>query len=152
MNDFSLRAGQGDVMADDYRVTFFFGPDQTADRPDAVLCVFNVKKRSWKGGVQIGVEVLQDQLAQLSDQGQVDELVEMIRAKVDPESFSGYEQRTRELFAQQICRTKLDLAIAGGITQENHTIPADALVDDLNREALDRGGAIRHAILMELDV
>jgi hypothetical protein len=139
-------------MADDFRVTFFFGPDEPPDRPNVRICVFNVKKRSWKGGVQVGVELLKYQLARLSDRGQLDELIEMIRAKVEPESFSDYEQRARDLFTQQICWTKLDLAIAQGISQENQTVPSDALVQELENEAQFRGEAIRQAILTELDL
>ena len=45
-----------------YRVTFFFGPEAVEHRPDHVRCVFNVKKRSWKGGVQMAVDVAQDHL------------------------------------------------------------------------------------------
>ena len=41
-----------------YRVTLFFGPEPVKARPSRVCCVFNVKKRSWKGGVQIAVEFL----------------------------------------------------------------------------------------------
>ena len=40
-----------------YRVTFFFGPEAVEERPDHLRCVFNVKKRSWKGGVQVAVDV-----------------------------------------------------------------------------------------------
>ena len=139
-------------MADDFRITFFFGPDDVPDRPNVRVCVFNVKKRSWKGGVQVGVELLKHQLARLSDRGQLDELVEMIRARTEPESFSDYERRARDLFTQQMCRTKLDLAIAKGISQENQTISSDALVQELDNEAQARGDAIRQAILTELDL
>jgi len=139
-------------MADDFRITFFFGPDDAPDRPNVRVCVFNVKKRSWKGGVQVGVELVKHQLERLSDRGQLDELVEMIRARTDPESFSDYEQRARDLFTQQMCRTKLDLAIAKGISQENQTIPSDALIQELDNEAQARGDAIRQAILTELDL
>ncbi len=46
-----------------YRVTLFFGPQPVKATPSRVCCVFNVKKRSWKGGVQIAVELEEDQLA-----------------------------------------------------------------------------------------
>jgi len=45
---------------------------------------------------------------------------------VEPEMFAEYELRARDLFTQQVCRAKLDLAIRAGITQENQTIPAEA--------------------------
>ena len=100
----------------------------------------------------MGVELLKHQLERLSDRGQVDELVEMVRARAEPESFSDYERRARDLFTQQMCRTKLDLAIAKGISQENQTISSDALVQELDNEAQARGDAIRQAILTELDL
>jgi hypothetical protein len=139
-------------MSDDFRITFFFGPDTPADGPDILICVFNVKKRSWKGGVQVGVELTENQLTNLRERGQLDELIEMIRAKVEPEDFSGYERRARDLFIQQVCRTKLDLAIASGMSQNNQTIAADVLTGLLDREVLSRRDGIRQAILTELDL
>ena len=76
----------------------------------------------------------------------------MIRAKVEPETFAEYELRVRDLFTQQVCWTKLDLAIRGGITQENQTIPAEAFQPELDELARARADAIRQAILTELDV
>jgi hypothetical protein len=139
-------------MTDDFRITFFYGPDNVPDRPDAVMCVFNVKKRSWKGGVQVVVELAQTQLEQLRERGLLSELTEMIRAKVEAETFTEYEQRARELFTQQVCRAKLDLAIAAGINQENQTIAADALKEELDRTVIANADAIRLAILTELDL
>jgi hypothetical protein len=139
-------------MTEDFRVTFFFGPDNVPDRPDVLKCVFNVKKRSWKGGVQIGVELTEDQLKRLREGGQLDELIEMIRAKVEPEDFIGYERRARDLFVQQVCWTKLDLAIASGMTQDNQTIVADLWEEELQRQVLLRRDGIRQAILTELDL
>ena len=139
-------------MSDDFRITFFFGPDNVPERPDVRLCVFNVKKRSWKGGVQVGVELTEDHLERLRDRGQLDELIEMIRAKVEPEDFADYEQQAKDLFTQRVCWTKLDLLIVKGIRQENQTIHADVMVEELDREILARADAIRQAILTQLDL
>ena len=139
-------------MTDDFRITFFYGPDNVPDRPDAVMCVFNTKKRSWKGGVQVVVELAQAQLEQLRERGLLSELTEMIRAKVEAETFTEYEQRARDLFTQQVCRAKLDLAISAGINQENQTIAADALKEELDRTVIANADAIRLAILTELDL
>ena len=139
-------------MVDDFRVTFFFGPDDVPDRPDVRICVFNVKKRSWKGGVQVSVELTDEQLRRLREMGQLDELIEMIRAKTDPEDFTEYEQRARDLFIQKVCWAKLELAIAAGITQENQTIAARVLMDELERQVLAGRGGIHETILSELDV
>src|SRR6266849_1512278 len=102
-------------MTDELRITFFFGPEVAPDRPGVLRCVFNVKKRSWKGGVQVTVELGELQLERLRDRGQLGELIEMIRAKVEPETFAEYELRAFDLFTQQVCRAKLNLAIRGGI-------------------------------------
>ena len=139
-------------MTEDFRVTFFFGPDNVPGRPEVLICVFNVKKRSWKGGIQVGVELTEDQLQRLRECGQLDELVEMIRAKVEPEDFTGYQRRARDLFIQQVCWTKLDLAIASGMSQDNQTIIADVWEEELQRQVLLRRDNIRQAILTELDL
>jgi hypothetical protein len=139
-------------MSDDFRITFFFGPDYFPERPDTLSCVFNVKKRSWKGGVQVSVELTEEQLVRLREMGQLDELIEMIRAKADPEEFSEYERRTHDLFVQNVCWTKLDLAIAAGITQENQTIAARALTDELELQVKAERGRIHDSILSELDL
>ena len=139
-------------MADEFRTTFFFGPEDVPERPGVLRCIFNTKKRSWKGGVQVVVELAQAQLEQFRERGLLGELTEMIRAKVEAETFVEYEQRARDLFTQQVCRVKLDLAIAAGINQENQTIAADALKEELNRTVIANADAIRQAILTELDV
>jgi hypothetical protein len=138
--------------ADDFRVTFFFGPEEVPGRPGTLRCVFNVKKRSWKGGIQVTVELTEAHLAQLSECGQLGELVEMIRAKVEPESFDDFKERAGDLFTQQVCRRKLDLALAAGIGQENQTIAAAAFGVSLAQTVGARADAIRQAILTELDL
>ena len=135
-----------------YRVTLFVGPESVEGKPSTQHCVFNVKKRSWKGGVQVGVELAEEQLKHLRECGQLEELVEMIRAKVEPEDFIGYERRARDLFVQQVCWTKLDLAIASGMSQDNQTIVADVWEEELKRQVLLRRDNIRQAILTELDL
>ncbi len=139
-------------MADEFRTTFFFGPEDVPGRPGILMCVFNTKKRSWKGGIQVAVELTGVQLERLRDRGQLGELVEMLRAKVEPEVFAEYEPRARDLFTQQVCRVKLDLASAKGLAQENQTIGAEAFQDELDRAVLAGADAIRQVILTELDV
>jgi hypothetical protein len=139
-------------MADEFRTTFFFGPEDVPERPGVLRCVFNTKKRSWKGGIQVAVELTDVQLERLRDRGQLGELVEMIRAKVESEAFAEYEPRTRDFFTQQVCRAKLDLAIAKGMAQENQTIGAEAYQEELERTVLSSADAIRQAILAELDL
>ncbi|MEK7222016.1 MAG: hypothetical protein AAB130_02780 [Nitrospirota bacterium] len=139
-------------MADEFRTTFFFGPEDVPERPGVLRCVFNTKKRSWKGGIQIAVELAGAQLERLRERGLLGELLEMLRARVEPETFAEYEQRARDLFTQQVCRAKLALAIEKGLTQENQTVGADAFQQELDRAVLAHADVVRQAILAELDV
>ena len=139
-------------MSDEFRITFFFGPEEVPTRPGIIRCVFNVKKRSWKGGVQVTIELAENQLDQLRDRGQLGELVEMIRAKVEPEAFADYESRARDLFTQLVCREKLDLAIGATIIQENQTVLAESFVQALDAAVVSHVDAIRRMILTELDL
>jgi hypothetical protein len=116
------------------------------------MCVFNTKKRSWKGGVQVAIELAEAQLERLRERGLLSELLEMIRARVEPEAFAGHAQRACDLFTQQICRAKLDLAIEQGLAQENQTVGADAFQQELDRAVLAGADAVRQAIFAELDV
>jgi hypothetical protein len=45
-----------------FRVTLFVGPQPVEGRPFTSSCVFNVKKRSWKGGIQVAVVITQSQI------------------------------------------------------------------------------------------
>ena len=49
-----------------FRVTLFVGPQPVEGKPSTSSCVFNVKKRSWKGGIQVAVVVTQSQIDTLS--------------------------------------------------------------------------------------
>ena len=42
-----------------FRWTLFYGPEQSETSADTQHCVFNLKKRSWKGGIQVVVELTQ---------------------------------------------------------------------------------------------
>lgn len=139
-------------MADEFRTTFFFGPEEVPERPGILRCVFNTKKRSWKGGIQVAVELAEAQLERLRERGLLGELLEMLRARVEPETFAEYGQRARDLFTQQVCRAKLDLAMAKGLAQENQTIGADVFQQELDQTVLAGADAVRQAILLELDV
>ena len=39
-----------------FRVTLFVGPQPVEGKPFTQSTVYNVKKRSWKGGIQVAVE------------------------------------------------------------------------------------------------
>ncbi len=152
LTSFTISPYSVGTMTEDFRITFFFGPEEAPDHPRSLRCVFNVKKRSWKGGIQVGVELSKPQLERLQERGQFGELVEMVRAKVEPEMFGEFASRARDLFAQEVCRAKLDLAIAAGLSQENQTIAAEAFQESLDRAVAASAAGIRRAILTELDL
>jgi hypothetical protein len=136
-----------------YRVTFFYGPEPVGeDRPGLLCCTFNVKKRSWKGGVQIAVEVEERQVARARDMtGFEGWLTRLLATLLDAER-ADYESRARDLFVQHLCRLKLDLAIEAGLQQENSRMGADAFAKELDAAAPPRKDRLLSNILAELDV
>lgn len=135
-----------------YRVTLFFGPEPLKATPSRVCCVFNVKKRSWKGGVQIVVELEEDQLARarqtIGFEGWLNKVVDGL-----PEGErDDYQSRAHDLLVQGLCALKLDLAIDVGIRQENGCIAGDALVKELDQAVSDQRARIQSQILTELDL
>ncbi|MGH7205197.1 MAG: hypothetical protein ACREI2_03185 [Nitrospiraceae bacterium] len=135
-----------------YRVTLFFGPEPLKAPPSRVCCVFNVKKRSWKGGVQIVVELEEDQLARarqtIGFEGWLNKVVDGL-----PEGErDDYQSRAHDLLVQGLCALKLDLAIDVGIRQENGCIAGDALVKELDQAVSDQRARIQSQILTELDL
>ena len=76
-----------------YRITLFYGPESMQGVPKTLQCVFNVKKRSWKGGVQIVVAVEEAQLAKVREALQFDHWIEEILAPVPREEYSDMPAR-----------------------------------------------------------
>lgn len=135
-----------------YRVTFFFGPEPVEGRPNVVACVFNVKKRSWKAGIQVSVEIGIDQLVTLQQKMRLaDRLAKSVMA-LDPQERSHYHERITDCFAQAVCWCKLDLRLQAGMTQETQRIQAHELTMELDHEAGNRIDYVLTYILSELDL
>ena len=135
-----------------YRVTFFFGPEPVEGRPDVLVCVFNVKKRSWKAGIQVSVEMNTDQLSVLQQKMRLaDRLAKSLMA-LDPQERPHYQDRMADCFAQAVCWCKLDLRLQAGMAQENQRIQADELTSELDHEAGNRIDEVLAYILGELDL
>lgn len=134
-----------------YRVTLFYGPEAQPGQPAVKRCVFNVKKRSWKGGVQVAVEVEESQLHRASDALQLPSWLKTLLATVAEDERPEYETRTHDLFIQGICALKLDLALET-LHQENTTLAGDRLIGELDRAVLDRSDRLKADILAELDL
>ncbi len=135
-----------------YRITLFYGPELIEGQPAIIQCVFNVKKRSWKGGVQIVVEVDELQLLRIGESLGFEEWLAGILAQV-PEAYRSESQaRAKDLFAQQVCLTKLQQAILQGIRQENIKLDSRAFVQELDESTLQEAELLKHQVLEELDV
>ena len=135
-----------------YRVTLFFGPEPVEGRPDVLACVFNVKKRSWKAGIQVSVEIGTDQLLVLRQKMRLaDRLAKSVMA-LDPQERPHYQERIADCFAQAVCWCKLDLRLQAGVVQENQRIQVDELYIKLDQEANNRADYVFAYVLGELDL
>lgn len=135
-----------------YRVTLFFGPEPVEQRPGEVACVFNVKKRSWKAGIQVSVDMHVNQLASLREQIRLSDRLSPSFSVLDPRERPDYEARAADLFAQAACWCKLDLHLERGLAQENQSIPAGELVPELDQAVAVRAEYAVTYILTELDL
>jgi uncharacterized membrane protein len=117
-----------------------------------LACVFNVKKRSWKAGIQVSVEMSTDQLSVLRQKLHLaDRLAKSVTA-LDPHERPHYQERIADCFAQAVCWCKLDLRLQAGVAQENQRIQADELTIELVQEASNRVDYVLAYILGELDL
>ncbi|MBI4001817.1 MAG: hypothetical protein HY348_08535 [Nitrospira defluvii] len=135
-----------------YRVTFFFGPEAVEHRPDHVRCVFNVKKRSWKGGVQVAVDVAQDHLVRARERiGYPAWLAELLQ-RVGQMDHDEVTRRADDLFVQAFCACALNLALHTGLEQENQVIAAEAFGAELDRIIDEQPEQLTERIRLELDL
>lgn len=135
-----------------FRITLFYGPEPVAEHPARVSCVFNVKKRSWKAGVQVVIELDERQLAHARRVSGFELWLHEVLAAVPETDRAGYESRAGDLFVQGMCALKLDLAIEAGIRQENQSIRADALVSELDSVIVEQAGRLKSQVLADLDL
>jgi len=135
-----------------YRVTLFFGPETVEDQDDTQYCVFNVKKRSWKSGIQVSVEVAKKQITALQETLKLTNgLANVLESVTEPEQ-AEYMARIPDLFAQAIAWCKLDLRLEAGLPQENQRIGPHELVHELHHAAQARRAYVLSYILSELDL
>ena len=135
-----------------YRVTFFFGPEPVDGDSITQTCVFNVKKRSWKAGIQVSVDIGTDQLVALQET--MRQMAPITRAleRLSEEHRTDAAARIPDLAAQAIAWCKLDLRLAIGLPQENQRIPGNELVAELNQAVPTRQEYVVTYILTELDL
>jgi hypothetical protein len=135
-----------------FRVTLFYGPESAEDNPPRVTCVFNVKKRSWKGGVQIAVDVSAAQVARLQHALNLGAWIAQWLAAVPEEDRLSYERRGQDLFIQEICSIKLALALDLDVRQDNSALSIDTFVAELDGQVEAAAERIKWNILTELDL
>ena len=135
-----------------YRITLFYGPEPVENRPGTLCCTFNVKKRSWKGGVQIAVEVDTAQVVRAKQTGGFERWREKILSTLLDAERADYENRADDLFIQQLCAVKLDCAIEAGLKQESRRLQAGEFAKELDVAVPARAADMLHHILAELDL
>ena len=135
-----------------FRVTLFVGPQPVKGSPFTYSCVFNVKKRSWKGGIQVDVAITHDQLDRLS--ADVDFSGWLARALPDLADADRIfqQERAHELFIQAVCWCKLDLALQAGVTQENQCLADNTGIAEVRDAVIKRMNFITSYVASELDL
>ena len=135
-----------------FRMTLFVGPQPVEGKPFTLSTVYNVKKRSWKGGVQVAVELDQAQIDQLSAVIGFRPWLEAALATVPAEERASYHERAEELLVQALSWCKLDLLLQSGITQKNQCLTAGTFVAELNDIAAKKRDFITSHVAAELDL
>jgi len=138
--------------ASQFRVTLFVGPQLVEGKPFTHSTVFNVKKRSWKGGIQIAVEIDQPQIESIRTAVGFSPWLANVLLTVSTGDRSAYEERAHELFIQAICWCKLDLLLHSAVTQENQCLPSGAFVADLEKVVPAKQAFITAYVATELDL
>jgi hypothetical protein len=135
-----------------FRVTLFVGPQPMEGRSFASSCVFNVKKRSWKGGIQVAVAITQSQIETLSIDVDFSRWLTQTLLDLSDEDRPSHKERALELFIQAVCWCKLDLVLHSGITQENQCLPDDTWIAEHRATVIKRRNYITSYIASELDL
>lgn len=135
-----------------YRMTLFYGPEPDESDPSVVYCVFNVKKRSWKGGVQVAIEITREQLAHIRERFNFDQWLHSSVGHIPESEREDFLERGPDIFVQQVCLMKLHLAIEAGIQQENSRMPKDVLVAELDEALGEKELSVKQEVLQELDI
>ena len=135
-----------------FRITLFYGPETVEGASDTIHCVFNVKKRSWKGGVQVGIVVEKSQIQQLEDTLAFQPWIEDCLRKIPGDERDNYQKQGYDLFIQFICFHKLEIYILKGIKQENTLVASDVLIPETDEVIQREAEKIKQQIIVELDI
>ena len=135
-----------------FRVTLFVGPQLVEGRPFTCSCVFNVKKRSWKGGIQVSVVLTQNQIDRLSTDIDFPRWLTLALVDLADEDRLSHQERAHELFIQAVCWCKLDLALQAGITQVNQCLADNTGIAEVRDAVIKRTNFITSYVASELDL
>jgi hypothetical protein len=135
-----------------FRVTLFVGPQPVEERPFTYSCVFSVKKRSWKGGVQVAVVLTQSDIDHLSTNIDFPRWLTLALVDLAEGDRLSYQERALELFIEAVCWCKLDLALQAGITQKNQCLSDDTEIADVRNAVINRRNFITSYVAAELDL
>lgn len=135
-----------------FRVTLFVGPQPVEGGSGLSSCVFNVKKRSWKGGIQVAVNMTQSQIDRLSTDMDFPGWLARALSDLAAEDRASCQERASELFIQAVCWCKLDILLQSGITQENQCLAEDSWIVEVGETVLRRRSFVTAYIAAELDL
>ena len=135
-----------------FRITLFYGPEDVEGASETIHCVFNVKKRSWKGGIQVGIRFDRTQLEVLSQRLNYTSWIEQVLQDIPSKDRDGHRIHAADLLTQLICFYKLQEYIHQGIMQENVQVGADQLFEETQEVVCREIEEIKRQILVELDI
>ncbi len=134
-----------------FRITLFYGPEAIEGASNTLHCVFNVKKRSWKGGIQVEVAVERMQIRRLEECLKFGDWMNEILSGNPSEERVYYFKTAQDLLVQLVCFHKLQFYIEQGIRQENSQVQSHLFVDQIDEMFLRESATIKKKILEELD-
>ena len=135
-----------------FRITLFYGPEVLEGASETIHCVFNVKKRSWKGGVQIDIVVGRNQIQQLENQLKFRPWIDELLRVVPSEEREDYIKQGNDLWIQFLCFHKLGIFIRQGIKQESTEVSAGQFIPEMDEVIRCEAQNIKKQILVELDL
>lgn len=135
-----------------FRVTLFVGPQPVEGKPFTSSCVFNVKKRSWKGGIQVAVVLTHSQIDTLSADVDFSRWLALALVDLADEDRGSSQKRAHELFIQAVCWCKLDLTLQSGIAQENQSLEDETWNAEIRDAVITRTNFITSYVASELDL
>lgn len=135
-----------------FRITLFYGPEAVIGASNTIHCVFNVKKRSWKGGVQVEIQLKRSQLETMNQRFNYASWLERILQPIPGEEYQIYQQKAEDLLTQLICFYKLQEYIRHGIHQENVQVSPEQFFQETQEVVYQEMEEIKRQILVELDI